>query len=144
MNKAPTWFFVLAAIALAWNLLGAFAVIMNFMITPEEIAMLPLEQQQMYADSPKWATYASLVAVIAGSLGCLCLLLKKELSKPLFLLSIVGLVLQDIGIFVIVDAVSVMGSGVLFMQIFVFIMAVGLYFLSTIASRNGWFLSKTS
>jgi len=138
MNKVPTWFYVVAGVALVWNLLGALAVIMNFLITPEQIASLPAEQQQMYADTPNWSGYASLVAVISGSLACLALLLKKAWAKPLFLLSIVGLIIQNISIFFITDAVSVLGLSVLFMQSMVFIIAIGLLLLAQHAIKNEW------
>jgi hypothetical protein len=40
MIKIPVWFFIVAGVALLWNLIGAAAVIMNFLITPEQIALL--------------------------------------------------------------------------------------------------------
>jgi len=138
MNKIPIWFYVIAGVALLWNLLGAVAVGMNFMITPEAIASLPPEQQQMYANTPKWSSYASLIAVIAGSLGALALLLKKAWALPLFILSLIGLVIQNIGIFVIVDAAAVLGSSVLIMQGMVFLIAVGLILVSKSAIKNSW------
>jgi len=138
MNKVPAWFYVLAAVALLWNLIGAAAVIMNFMITPEAMASLPLEQQQLYADTPLWSSYASLLAVVAGSLACLSLLIKKAWAYPLLLISIVGLVVQNIGIFVVVDAVSVVGEIVLIMQGLVGLIAVALVFLAKYAINKEW------
>jgi len=138
MNKVPIWFNIVAAVALLWNLLGALAVAMNFMITPEAIAALPVEQQQMYADTPMWSSYASLLAVSTGALGCIALLLRKSIAIPLFTLSILGLIAQDIGIFVIVDAVAVLGSSVLIMQAGVAIIAIGLFFLAKMAKQRDW------
>jgi hypothetical protein len=138
MTKAPTWFNVIAAIGLFWNVLGAVMVVMNFMITPEAIAALPAAQQQMYTDTPMWSSYGSLVAVFAGVIGCVGLLLKKAWASILFMLSIVGLVLQNIGIFVIVDAVSVMGESVLMMQGMVALIAFGLLFLARVANKREW------
>lgn len=138
MNKSPLWFKIVIVVALLWNLLGAIAVIMNFMITPEAISALPAAQQQMYADTPMWASYASLLAVFAGALGCVALLLSKAFASPLFMLSIVGLVLQNIGIFVIVDAIAVMGNSVLIMQGCVFVIAIGLLLLAKMAMKRQW------
>ena len=138
MNKTPMWFVVVAVVALFWNLIGAAAVIMNFMITPEVIAAMPEGQQQMYADTPVWSSYASLLAVLTGSLGCIALLMKKAWAVPLFALSIVGLVVQNIGIFIIVDAIAVLGNTVLFMQGGVAIIAIGLLLLARMAKQRGW------
>ena len=138
MNKSPLWLNIVAVVALLWNLLGAMAVIMNFMITPEAIAALPAAQQQMYAETPIWSSYASLLAVSAGALGCAALLMKKAFASVFFMLSIIGLVLQNIGIFVIVDAIAVLGSSVLLMQGSVFVIAIGLLLLAKMAMRRGW------
>jgi len=138
MNTTPVWFIVVAFVALLWNLLGAAAVIMNFMITPEAILALPTAQQQMYADTPMWSSYASLVAVFAGALGCTALLMKKAFALPLFFLSIAGLVLQNIGIFIVVDAIAVLGSVVLVMQSGVAVIAIGLLLLTRVAIKRDW------
>lgn len=138
MNKVPAWFYVIAGVAFLWNILGAAAVIMNFMITPEAMASLPAEQQQLYADTPMWSSYASLLAVAAGALGCLALLIKKIWAYPLFILSIVGLMIQNIGIFIVVDAVSILGESVLIMQGLVGLIAIGLLFLAKSAIKKEW------
>jgi hypothetical protein len=138
LEKVPVWFYVLAGVALLWNLLGAAAVILNFMMTPEAIASLPAEQQQLYLDTPNWSSYASLLAVVAGSLGCLALLIRQAAAYPLFILSIIGLVLQDIGIFLLTNAVAVLGSSVLVMQGFVMLIAIGLLFLAKRAKALLW------
>lgn len=138
MNKIPAWFYVIASVAFLWNIMGAIAVIMNFMMTPETIAMLPVEQQQMYADTPMWSSYGSLVAVVAGALACIALLIKKAWAYPLFILSVLGLIVQNIGIFVVVDAVSVLGSTVLIMQGLVGAIAVALIFLAKHAIKQEW------
>jgi hypothetical protein len=138
MNTTPVWFIVVAVVALLWNLLGAAAVIMNVMITPEAIAALPSAQQQMYADTPMWSSYASLVAVFTGALGYIALLMKKAFALPLFLLSIAGLVLQNIDIFVLVDAIAVLGSVVLVMQGGIAVVAIGLLLLTRMAIKRDW------
>lgn len=138
MQKIPAWFNVIAILALVWNLLGAAAVIMNFMITPEQISALPVEQQELYATTPSWSTYASLLAVLGGFLGSLLLLLKKAFSYWCFIASIVGLIGQDIGIFVLTDAIDVMGMSVIFMQIIVFVLALALLALSHHAIKQSW------
>ena len=138
MSKAPTWFLIIGIIALIWNIIGAAAVIVNFMVTPEQIAALPIEQQQMYSDTPVWGSYASLLAVLAGALACIGLLVKKAWAYPLFIVSFLALVIQDIAIFIIVDAVSVLGVGVLVMQSIVALIAIALIYLAFKAKNKNW------
>lgn len=137
-NRAPVWFYTLAGVALIWNLIGALAVGFDLMLTADDIAMLPENQQQLYANRPQWAVWASISAVGFGAIGCLGLLLKQRWAGLCFVLSICGLVLQDIAIFFIMDGLALAGTGPLIMQILVFLIAVGLYYLSIVASRNGW------
>jgi len=78
--KAPTWFNVVAAVMLVWNLLGVMAYIAQVTMTPETLAALPEAERQLYASTPVWATAAYAIAVNGGALGCLLLLLKKNLA----------------------------------------------------------------
>ena len=44
MNTTPKWFTAVAVVALLWNIIGLIAVIMNMLLTPEQIAAMPTEQ----------------------------------------------------------------------------------------------------
>ena len=80
MNTTPKWFTAVAVVALLWNIIGLIAVIINMLLTPEQIAAMPTEQQTLLEDPPLWSTLASLLAVSTGTLGCLALLFKKKLG----------------------------------------------------------------
>lgn len=134
----PVWFTIIAGMALAWNLLGLAAVLMDFMMSAESIASLPMEQQEMYAARPSWVSFASLLAVFAGTLGCAGLVMKRAWAKVILLLSLFGLIAQDIAFFVILDTASVYGGQVLFMQAIVFIIALGLLALAHWAIKKRW------
>lgn len=138
MNTVPRWFYVVASVALLWNLLGTAAVIMNFMLTSQDIAALPLEQQQMYAKTPIWSSYASLLAVVSGSLACVMMLIKKKVAYWLTITSLLSLVVQNIGIFVVVDAIAVLGISVLVMQGVVALISAGLILLARYAIERKW------
>lgn len=138
MNTPPKWFYIVASIALIWNIIGLLAVAMNFMLTPEQIAMLPPEQQDLMKNTPMWSTAASSIAVITGTLGCIGLLIKKSFAKPLLLISIVALIAQDIALFIVQNATAVLGITPLIMQSFVMLIAIGLFVLSSKAKQNLW------
>jgi len=93
-NKAPTWFMVVAGILLVWNLLGVAAYIMQITMTPEALAALPDAQRQVYKNTPEWATAAFAIAVNGGVLGCLLLLLKRNLAGLFLQLSLAGVLVQ--------------------------------------------------
>ena len=138
MNTTPKWFTAVAVVALLWNIIGLIAVIMNMLLTPEQIAAMPTEQQTLLEDAPLWSTLASLLAVSTGTLGCLALLFKKSWAVPLFMLSIAGLVVQDIALFVVLDAIKAYGIFPLIMQGIVMVIAIALLMMGQKAKREQW------
>ncbi len=138
MKKPPLWFTILVAVALLWNLAGLFAVVADLRLTAADIAALPAEQQALYAARPFWSVIASVVAVAGGTLGCIGLLLRKRWSLVLLYASLIGVVLQDIGIFLIAGAAK-SGNPVAFvLQGVVLLIAIGLVVLARRAAGRSW------
>ena len=138
MNKPPAWFTVVAAIALLWNIIGLVAVGADMSLSASDIAALPKEQQALHAARPNWSIAGSALAVVAGTLGCLLLLLKKKWALVAFALSLVGIVLQDLGLFGTSGSAQTFGPFVIGMQVMVAAIGLGLLALSQKAIRSGW------
>lgn len=138
MNTSPAWFKVVAVVALLWNLLGCFAFFMDLRISPEDLARLPEAQQALYAARPGWAIVATAVAVFGGALGCIGLLLGKKWAFVLLLVSLIGILVQDFGLFVLVDGASLAGSVAVVMQAIVLVVGIGLVALSRKGIARGW------
>lgn len=138
MNKPPLWFYVVAALALAWNLLGLVAVIGDLRLSTADLAALPAAQQAMHAARPGWSVAGSLLAVVGGTLGCALLLMRHRLAVAVLALSIAGLVVQDIGIFVIAGAAAGGDPAPLVLQGLVLVIAVGLLLLARRAQDRAW------
>ena len=138
LNKAPLWFVVAAALALLWNLAGLFAVLANLGLSAEQVAALPADQQALHTSRPAWSIAGSVVAVVAGTAGCVLLLVRRRWALAAFVLSLAGLVLQDIGLFAIAAKVQAPGTVVVVMQAAVFLIAVALLLLARQARGRGW------
>ncbi len=138
MNTPPKWFYFVVIVALIWNIIGLIAVGFNAMITEEQLALLPTEQQELMINTPVWSVIASSLAVITGTIGCVLLLLKKQLAQLFFIVSILSLVVQDIALFIVLNATALLGMTPLIMQTLVFIIALALYLLSRKAKHNNW------
>ncbi len=137
-NSPAKWFYVVAAIALVWNLLGVAAFVMHLTITPEMIAQMPAEQAQLYASNPWWFKAAFGCAVLGGALGCVMLLMKKRLALTCFVISLVGLVVQNYHAFFVVDSFAVFGPGGIIMPIMVVLIAIYLIYLAKSSTQKGW------
>jgi hypothetical protein len=138
MNIAPKWFTIIAIVAALWNLLGCFAFAADLRLSPEDVAALPAQQQALYAARPAWAVAATGVAVIGGVLGCIGLLLRRRWAYALLLLSLIGIVVQDFGLFVLAGGARLAGAAAIAIQSLVLLIGIGLVMLSRKAIANGW------
>ena len=136
--KAPTWFTVVAAVMLVWNLLGVMAFIAQVMMSPEAMAALPDAERQLYETTPVWATAAFAIAVICGAVGCLMLLLKKNLAANFLQLSLVGVLVQMYHAFFMSKSFEVFGPGQMVMPVMVIIIAIYLVTLAAKAKARRW------
>ena len=137
-SKAPKWFMIVAAVLLVWNLLGVMAYIMQVMMSPETLAALPEEQRQLYENTPAWATAAFAVAVNFGALGCVLLLLRKNLAGLFLQLSLTGVLVQMFHSFFMSKSFEVFGPGGLVMPVMVIVIAIYLVVLAAKARTNRW------
>ena len=90
--KRPTWFWIVAALALLWNLFGVAMAWMQYSMTPDQLAQLPEAQRALHEAMPGWLWAVDGVAVVAGTLGSLLLLMGKRLALPVFWVSLVAVV----------------------------------------------------
>lgn len=138
MSGVPKWFKPVAVVALLWNLLGCAAFVFDLMLTPEALAALPAEQQALYAARPGWSVAATGVAVLGGALGCVGLLLRRKWALPVFVLSLAGIVAQDIALFVLVDGARLAGPVAVAMQAVVLVVGIALVLLGRRGIARGW------
>lgn len=138
MNALPTWFKAVSVLALLWNLLGCLAFAADLQLTAEDLAKLPEAQQALYAARPAWALAATATAVLGGALGCIGLLFGKRWAQTLLWLSLLGIVAQDIGLFLLVDGARLAGPTAVVMQSLVLLVGIGLVVLAHRAAAKGW------
>lgn len=138
MTKPPGWFKVVAILAVLWNLLGCLAFAADLRLSPAEIAKLPEAQQALYAARPAWAVAATGTAVIGGVLGSLGLLLRRKWALPVLVLSLLGILVQDYGLFVLADGASLAGPVAVVMQALVLAIGIALVWLARRAVGRGW------
>ena len=135
-NTAPRWLTWVSILFVVWNLFGIAAFIMQWNLSPADIAQLPEAQQQMWAQmgSVTWAAYA--VAVLSGSFAAALLLLRKKWAVGAFLLNVAALLLQFSN-----PLSFAFGAGELQMMVFpLFIIAVAIVelFLTRKWRKLGW------
>jgi hypothetical protein len=135
----PSWFKIVAIIALIWNLLGVLAFVGQMLITPEIISALPVAEQELYANTPLWANVAFAVAVFSGAFGSLFLLMKKSIATSLLIFSLVGVLVQNVHSFFMSKSFEVYGAGSMIMPAMIVVLAIYLVWLAKKAQAQGWF-----
>jgi hypothetical protein len=138
-GKPPVSFWIIAGVALVWNLIGLMIFYMQVTASPEDLAQYYNETELAFLTSiPLWATAANAIAVIAGALGCGFLLMRKIWAVPMFIISLLGIVAQDIHAFVVADGIAVWGAGAAVLPIVVLVIGVGLILYSRAAREKHW------
>ena len=138
MEKPPKWYLPVTILALVWNLLGCVAYLSDVLLSPEDIARMSAEQQALYNSRPAWAVSATAIAVWAGAAGCLGLILRARWAMPLLVASLLGVIVQDVGLFALSGAAAQAGQAVVALQGLVLLIGVGLVLLARKAAARGW------
>jgi hypothetical protein len=138
MSVTPKWFLPVVVIALLWNIMGCAAYLSDAMLSAADIAKMSDAEKAMVAARPAWTVGATAVAVWFGALGCLSLIFRKSWAMPLLLLSLLGVIAQDIWLFVLAPDTGLINGAVYGLQGLVVVIAVALVWLAYKAKTSGW------
>ncbi len=136
--KIPVWFWIVAALALVWNLMGVMAYIGQVTMTPEALAELPEAERALYESTPAWVNGVFALSVFGGALGCIGLLLRKSWAKWLFIISLLSVLAQMYYAFFVSRSFEVFGPGAVIMPVMIIAVAVFLVWLSHMGKNKGW------
>ncbi|MBU2676395.1 MAG: hypothetical protein KJP16_04875 [Gammaproteobacteria bacterium] len=138
-NKPPMSYWVIAAILLAWNLIGMMFYYMQVTMTPEVMAENFNEAQQAWMiNEPIWATAAYGTAVTAGVVAAGLMLMRKALAVTFFILSFVAVLVQDFNAFILSDWQGVWGNSALYLPTVVIVICVFEIWYTRSAKAKGW------
>ncbi len=140
LNAAPTTtFWVVGGAALIWNLLGLLIYYMQVTATPDSLAAVYNDAEIAFITAtPAWATSAYAIAVVTGVGGGLFLLLRKSWAVPMFMISLVGIIVQNGYAFLLAGGLEVWGMQALVLPTIVAVIAVALIWYSRGAKSRGW------
>lgn len=136
-QKAPLWFWAVAVVAVLWNAIGLLAYFQQMMMGAEQFAALPQVEQDLLSAQPLWVSAAFAIAVFAGFVAALALLLRKRIAVRLFLLSLLAVIVQFSSYFIL-DGYSeyVSGQGWT-MPVLILAFSAGFLIFAYRAEKNG-------
>lgn len=107
--SAQRSFIVIAILFLLWNLMGVASFIMQYTMDLNELAETDPVGARIFAAMPTWLWLVFAVAVMAGTAGAIALLLRRRSAVPLFLLSLIAVIVQFGYVFLATDIISAKG-----------------------------------
>lgn len=132
----PASFRIVAVLGLLWNLYGVYEYLAAVGIFG---AADPAAGADTAADlTPIWVTAAFSIAVFAGALGALLLLLLKRWATPLLVLSLVAVLVWDVWVFFLAGAADVSEEAGYVVPILVTVVAVLLVWVANTGAKRGW------
>ncbi len=136
--KLPVWFWVIAGVALVWNLMGVGAYLADVNMSDEAIAKMPEAEQALYNARPAWLFGAYAVAVFAGLAGAVALALRRRFATPIFGASLAAIIIQMGYVLFGMNAIGVLGAGAAVMPAAITVIGAFLVWFSMNAGTKGW------
>ncbi|MBL1420016.1 MAG: hypothetical protein COC24_005840 [Alphaproteobacteria bacterium] len=136
--KLPLWFWVVAIVALLWNLMGVFAFAMQVTMSASDMAQLPEAQRMALENNPMWFNIAFGTSVIAGALGCIFMLMRKSLAILAFIISFAAVLVQMLYSFFLSEHMTDYGSGETIMPLMIIAVGAFLIWFARSSRDKGW------
>jgi len=139
-TKPGTAFWLIGGLLAVWNLSGLYMYYQQSTITADQLqdAGYTALQVAHVLNTPAWAHSGYAIAVNAGVLGVIFLMLRKAWAVPMFVLSLVGALVQDFDAYILRDALELFDPLWLFLPITVIVICLLEIWYSQRAKARGW------
>ena len=138
-SSVPRWYWVIAAVALLWNLMGCAIFAIEIFAQESAMESMTQAQKEWVRSIPSWIYFVYGVAVTTGVAGSIGLFLRKSWAIPMFAICLAAVIVQMVYTMLIAGGLRVMGPSGLVMPSIVIAVAAALLWFSSFARRRGWF-----
>lgn len=132
--KASGLFWLIAGLALLWEGIGVASYLGQVYGATEMTAA----QQQLVGAMPAWVTGAYAIAVFAGAVGAIGLILRRRWARLFFIVSLIAAMVQFSWTFTAGRALDLLGGGAAVLPIFILLAGAALIWFSSYAARRSW------
>ena len=139
INKPKALFWIVAIIALLWNLMG----LSEFIKTAFFVDMYSETYNEVQMDAirttPMWVHALFGISTITGVLASIMLLMKKKAAIRLFLISVIAVIGQTLAGILVLDTIDLfgMGQGLIF-PLVIIVLDIFFYWFSTYSYKKSW------
>ena len=117
-------FTIIALVLLLWNMIGVAAFVVQYTADLNALGKTDPYTARIFAEMPGWAWAAYAVAVGAGTLGAILLLLRKAAAIWLFLTSAIAIIIQFGHSFLGTDLLAVKGPSTMIFPAVILLIAI--------------------
>ena len=135
--QIPKHLWIIGIVTLLWNTMGAFDYFATQTQNEAYMGQFTPEQLEFFYGFPAWVVAFWALAVWGGVLGSILLLLKKGLAVPVFIVSLVSMLITAIQNYALSNAFEVNGMFGLMFSLVIFLVALGLVFYSKAMRERG-------
>ena len=136
--KPPVWFWVLVALFILWGLAGCGSLYAHIAYGPKLDPAATEWDYAYFAALPGWFVWDYALAVGGGLSGAIALALRSKLARPLFIASLIGVVVQFGYVFLATDLIAHKGFWVVYFPAFILAMALVQIWFAGMAAERGW------
>lgn len=138
-SAVPLWYWVIAAVALLWNLMGCAFFAMELFAQEAFMESMTEPMKEWARSIPGWIYFVYGLAVSTGVAGSIGLFLRKGWTTVMFAICLVAVIVQMVYTMIIRGGLAVMGPSGLVMPALVIGIAATLLLFSRFARSRGWF-----
>ncbi len=140
MNTKPAgWFWAVSALLVLWDAAGVFAFYAHVALGEAGLAAMSNYDRQAYLALPGWFNWAFAAATWPALIGSIALLLRSRFALPLYLVSMVGVIVQFGWVFGATDLIAVKGAAATVpFPLFIFVLAGVQIWFARMATQRGW------
>jgi hypothetical protein len=135
----PRWYWVIAAVALLWNLLGCVFFAMEIFAQEALMESMTEAQKQWARSIPSWIYFVYGLAVTTGVAGSIGLFMRKSWTIAMYAICLVAVIVQMVDTMIIGGGLQAMGPSGAVMPLLVIGIAAALLWFSWFARRRNWF-----
>lgn len=144
MNQRTTsavrlWYWVIAAVALLWNLLGCAFFGIEIFAQDAMMDSMTEDQKEWARSIPGWIYFVYGLAVSTGVAGSIGLFMRKGWTIAMFAICLVAVIVQMVYTMIIGGGLQVMGPSGLVMPSLVIVFSAALLWFSLFARGRSWF-----
>ena len=137
----PGWYWLIAVVALLWNLMGCAAFGMEIFAPETMLEEMTAEQQEWARNVPGWIYLVYALAVFTGVGGSVGLLIRRGWSALLLAISLVAVIIQMSYTMIVAGGLEVKGPEGAIMPAVVVLFAGFLAWFSRWARGRRWLLA---